>query len=76
MRKEVYDQSTCLVSQIAFQYYIEEKKTSEIVEQFELSPSTVSRVLKRAREEGIIRISLAQPYLECNQMERYLEERF
>lgn len=76
MKKEVYDQSTCLVSQIAYQYYIEEKKTSEIVEQFELSPSTVSRVLKRAKKEGIIEIRLAQPYLECNQMEKYLEERF
>ncbi len=76
MKREVYDQSTCLVSQIAYQYYIEEKKTSEIAEQFELSPSTVSRVLKRARKEGIIEIRLAQPYLECNQMERYLEERF
>lgn len=76
MKREVYDQSTCLVSQIAYQYYIVEKKTSEIAELFELSPSTVSRVLKRARQEGIIEIRLTQPYLECNEMERYLEERF
>ena len=76
MKKEVYDPSTCLVSQIAYQYYIEEKKTSEIAHQFELSPSTVSRVLKRARQEGIIKIHLAQPYQECNEMEKYLEERF
>lgn len=76
MKSEVYNQSTCLVSQIAYQYYIEEKKRSEIAEYFGLSPSTISRVLKRAKEEGIIQLKIAEPYLECNLMERFLEDEF
>lgn len=76
MKSEVYNQSTCLVSQIAYQYYIEGKKRSEIAEHFGLSPATISRVLKRAKEEGIVEFKIADPYLECNQLERFLEDRF
>ena len=60
MKSEVYSQSTCIVSTAAYQYYIEGKKRSEIAESLGLSPSTLSRVLKRAKEEGIIEIKVTE----------------
>ena len=70
MKSEVYSQSTCIVSTAAYQYYIEWKKRSEIAESLGLSPSTLSRVLKRAKEEGIIEIKVTEPFLSCNIMEK------
>lgn len=76
MKSEVYSQSTCIVSTAAYQYYIEGKKRSEIAESLGLSPSTLSRVLKRAKEEGIIEIKVTEPFLSCNIMEKEIREKY
>ena len=76
MKSEVYNQSTCLVSEIAYQYYIEGKKRTEIAEEYSLSPATISRVLKRAKAEGIVEFHITEPYLECNRLERELMKRY
>lgn len=76
MKSEVYSQSTCIVSAAAYQYYVEGKKRSEIAESLGLSPSTLSRVLKRAKEEGIIEFKITEPFLSCNIMETEIREQY
>lgn len=50
-----------LIARIAHMYYIEGKRQSEIAKHLHLSQATVSRMLKRAHDENIVRISLASP---------------
>ena len=76
MKSEVYNQSTCIVSSVAYLYYIEKRSRAEIAEIFGLSPSTLSRLLKRAKDEKIVEIRMAEPYFSCNVMEREIAERF
>lgn len=72
MRGEVFNQSLCIMSRVAHQYYIEGKSRADISDSTGLSASTISRLLKRAREEGMIEIKMAEPFLTCNQMETHL----
>ena len=76
MKSEVYSQSTCIVSAVAYQYYVLGKKRSEIAETVGLSPATLSRLLKRAKDEGIIEFRITEPYLSCCQMEEFLLRKF
>lgn len=74
MKSEVYNQSTCIVSKVAYQYYIEGKTRTKIAEELDLSSSTISRLLKRAKEENIIEFKITEPYLTCNRMEEELQK--
>lgn len=76
MKSEVYNQSTCIVSAVAYQYYVEGKTRSEISESLALSPSTISRLLKRAKEEKIIEFKITEPYLTCNRMEEAIQKTY
>lgn len=49
------------IARVAHMYYIEGKRQSAIAQQLHLSQATVSRMLKRAHDENIVRISLASP---------------
>lgn len=49
------------IARIAHMYYVENKRQSEIARHFRLSQATVSRMLKRAHEENIVRITLSPP---------------
>ena len=76
LKSEVYSQSTCIVSAVAYQYYVLGKKRSEIAESMGLSPATLSRLLKRAKDEGVIEFRVTEPYLGCCQMEEMLQQKF
>lgn len=76
MKSEVYNQSKCIMSAVAYQYYVEEKSRTEISESLALSPSTISRLLKRAKEEKIIEFNITEPYLTCNRIENKLQKDF
>ena len=76
MRSEVYNQSNCIVGAVAYQYYIEGKSRAEIVKDFSLSHSTLSRLLKRAREEKIVQFSIAEPYLSCHHKEEAIKSKY
>ena len=51
-----FDQSTFLVLKAAYLYYISEKPQTQIAEELGISVTTVSRLLKRAKEEKIIEL--------------------
>jgi|SRR5579859_429552 len=65
-----------LMVRVGRMYYERDTSQSAIAEQFGLSQASVSRLLKRAREEGIIRISVAVPEGVYSALEEKLIERF
>jgi DNA-binding transcriptional regulator LsrR (DeoR family) len=65
-----------LLAQVAKSYYIENKNQSQIAEACDISPSTVSRLLSRAREEGIVRIAVVFPQRRNNELEDALRQKF
>lgn len=52
------------IVEVASQFYLRNRTQVEIAKAMGLDPSTVSRYLKRAREEGIVRIDIRRPRLE------------
>ena len=50
-----------LISRVAQMYHVEHKRQAEIAEHLRLSQATVSRMLKRAETEGIVRTSVIPP---------------
>ena len=50
-----------LIARVARMYYGMDKKQSEIAEQLGLSQATISRLLTRSKDEGIIRITINMP---------------
>jgi DNA-binding transcriptional regulator LsrR (DeoR family) len=54
------DKSDLLVA-VAKEFYVEGRSQGEIARRLRLDPSTISRYLKRARREGIVRIEIARP---------------
>ena len=61
---------------IASQFYLQNRTQQEIARSMGIDPSTVSRYLKRAREEGIVRISVRPPELEESSLGVALAERY
>lgn len=61
-----------LMYEVAKMYYMENRTQAEISEQFSLSRPKISRLLAKAREEGVVQISLAKPQSDSTQV---LEER-
>jgi DNA-binding transcriptional regulator LsrR (DeoR family) len=50
-----------LMARVAHMYYERDMRQSEIAKQLGLSQATISRLFKRAKEEGIVRISVNVP---------------
>ncbi|MGI6069709.1 MAG: sugar-binding transcriptional regulator [Blautia sp.] len=76
MKIDKYDQSTFLVLKAAYQYYIQEKSQNLIAEELGVSITTVSRLLKRAKDEKIIEFVIRNPYVECLKLEQELRSTF
>lgn len=65
-----------LLVRAAESYYIENKTQAQIAEQLGISPSTVSRLLSRARDEGIVRINIIRPWGRHPALEQTLCQQF
>ncbi|MEZ4629448.1 MAG: sugar-binding transcriptional regulator [Deinococcales bacterium] len=63
-----------LMTKVASLYYEKNMRQTEIAEQLDLSQAGVSRLLKRAKEENIVRISVAQPGGANTRLEHELEK--
>ena len=50
-----------LMTRVARMYYEQDMRQSEIAQELALSQATVSRLLKRAHQEKIVRISVSVP---------------
>ncbi|HSL42196.1 MAG TPA: sugar-binding transcriptional regulator [Anaerolineales bacterium] len=65
-----------LITRVARMYYEWEKSQSEIARQLGLSQATVSRLLNRSKEEGIIRISVNLPNGVHTELEEIIVKKF
>lgn len=64
------------VVEIARLYYEQGRTQDDIAREFGISRSTVSRLLKRARDLGIVRFQIIDPNSVCSQVALQLEEKF
>ncbi|MCF1585984.1 sugar-binding transcriptional regulator [Tetragenococcus koreensis] len=71
--KDVEDR---LLVKIAQMYYEEDKNQSQISKELNIHRSTISRLLKKSREEGIVNISINYDLAGTYTIEKELEERF
>jgi deoxyribonucleoside regulator len=76
MDAEVYNQSTFIILKAAYLYYLKEKSQNEIAEVLNISVPTVSRLIKKAKEEKIVEFVIRDPYLECIDLEEKLKKEF
>ncbi len=74
MNIDKYDQSTFLVLKAAYLYYLSGKPQTLIAEELGVSLTTVSRLLKRAKEEKIIEFVIRDPFVECIKVEQQLKD--
>lgn len=65
-----------LIARVARMYYEWDMRQSEIAKQLDLSQATVSRLLARSKEEGIIRISVNLPTGVYTELEETLVKKF
>ncbi len=65
-----------LLIQIAEKYYVDQLTQAQIAKLYNISRSTISRLLSKAREEGIVRIQIVRPQVRQSQLERQLCEQF
>lgn len=73
MKTDKFDQSTFLVLKAAYLYYISQKSQSQISRELGISVTTVSRLLKKAKDEKIIEFVIRDPLVQCIEMEEELE---
>lgn len=65
-----------LLARIATLYYYQDLSQQEIAQQLSLSRSNVSRLLKEARDRGIVEIYIHQPIGRDMELEAQLKQRF
>lgn len=65
-----------LIARIAQMYHIEGKRQAEIAAAMHMSQATVSRMLKRAEDEGIVRTSVIPPPGTFAELETALRDRY
>ncbi|MCA9836250.1 MAG: sugar-binding transcriptional regulator [Trueperaceae bacterium] len=65
-----------LVTKVASLYYEKNLRQADIASQLDLSQAGVSRLLKRAKEENIVRITVAQPLGAYTRLEQDIETRY
>ena len=61
---------------VARMYYYGERRTQEIAEELGMSRSRVSRLLKLAKEEGLVEIRVVDPGVQVKGLERDISDRF
>ncbi|HJC31571.1 MAG TPA: winged helix-turn-helix transcriptional regulator [Candidatus Anaerobutyricum faecale] len=76
MAVNMYNQSTFLVIKIAYMYYIENYSQNEIAKILKISITTVSRLLRKAKEDKIIEFVIRDPYVGCISLEKKLKQIF
>lgn len=71
-----YNQSTFIILKAAYLYYIKGLSQNEIADKLQVSITTVSRFIKKAKDEKIIEFVIKDPYIECIHLEEKLKETF
>lgn len=61
-----------LMSMVLTQYYLEGKRQADIAQDLNLSTPKVNRLLKQARDQGLVEIKIHTPYLNIFEIEKRL----
>jgi len=75
-RPESGDAGPDTLSEIASYYYLEEATQEELSERFGMSRAKIGRLLKRARDEGIVEIKVRPPLSVTGALEKEFQRRF
>lgn len=65
-----------LLAKIAYLYYIEDKPQSEIAKELNIYRTTISRMIKQARKEGIVNIEIQEFNSHIFDLELYVKRKF
>lgn len=65
-----------LIARVAQMYHVEGRRQAEIAETLRMSQATVSRMLKRAEQEGIVRTTIIPPPGTFADLEQALRDRY
>lgn len=76
MKGEVYDQSTWIALKAASCYFEQGKSLQEVADILNISMSTVSRLLQRAKKERIVEFVINNSYKECLDLEHKLLSKY
>lgn len=76
MRGEVYNQSTWIALKAASYYFEQNKTLKEVAQLLNVSESTVSRLIRRAKRERIVEFVIRDPYKLCLELECQLLEKY
>lgn len=69
-----YDNEQSMLTRIAWMYYVQSMTHEEIAKQLKFSRSKVTRMLSRARQEGIVEINIKGAYRGCVETGAKLKE--
>lgn len=72
----VYEQSKFIISKASYLYFFEGLSQSEIAKKLNISISTVSRLLKQAKEEDIIEIKMSGLHKNCIDLSELIKNKF
>jgi DNA-binding transcriptional regulator LsrR (DeoR family) len=67
---------TSTMLDVATRFYVRWESQTRIARELGLDPSTVSRLLKRAREEGVVHVEIRPPRSESVELARVISRRF
>lgn len=76
MDEMVYEQSQYLIAQVAYLYYIKEESQKDIADKLNISASTVSRLLKTARENKIVKNIMDQKHMRYVELSDNIKKRY
>lgn len=76
MDSEVYSQSTCIAIRAAQLYYIEHASQRTIADDLSISVPTVSRLINRARSQGLVQFSISEPFATCLELENSIKKTY
>lgn len=65
-----------LLARVAYLYYVEDKSQAQIAEELGIYRTTISRMLERAKREGIVQISIKEFNQDLFALEEYLRKKY
>lgn len=76
MASDIYTQSDFLMIKIACMYYLENIQQQQISKELNISVTTVSRFLKRAKEEKVIKYVIDEKYMHRMELAEKIREKY
>lgn len=75
-RREIAENNRKQLAKVAYLYYIEGKNQAEIAKELGIYRTTISRMLTRAREKGVVTIEIHEFDTDLFHVEHYVKEKY